>query len=352
MGQGLALEHIDVGLRLLTLGQMLVTVLALWLRRIETRSLVALVVLVLGAAGYLVASNETLSNAIAPLGPLADALATLFPYLLWWFAVAAFELQAAWRWLLVPACVTAVQIVALLAGEPTWGAPALGIVARLAALGVVGILLHALLMSRADDLVPARRRYRQALVLSVGAMVTITVIVELLTLDAANAPYIAKLTLLSAATILILNLALMVPLLSFHEILPPRGATQPGPAPTPARPEPRSPKLQRLETLMQERLYARHGLSVAEVAAELGLAEHQLRHLINKELGLRNFSTYVNGWRLDEIAKRLLEEPRLPVLTIALEAGFASIGPCNRAFRQRFGCTPTQYREQPPAPPT
>jgi len=32
------------------------------------------------------------------------------------------------------------------------------------------------------------------------------------------------------------------------------------------------------------------------------------------------------------------------VLTIALEAGYGSIGPFNRAFRERFGMTPTEYR--------
>ncbi|MEM7405345.1 MAG: AraC family transcriptional regulator [Pseudomonadota bacterium] len=350
MGQGLALEHIDVGLRLLTLGQMLVTVLALWLRRIDARSFVALTGLVLGGAGYLIASNHTLSVAVGPFGPLVDLFATAFPYLLWWFAVAAFELHAAWRWIAIPACVTAVQMVALLAGEPSWGAPALGVAARIAALGVVGMLLHALVMSRSDDLVPARRRYRQALVLSVGAMVAITVVVELLTLDAAGAPYLAKLTLLSAAAILVLNLALMIPLLSYSEILPPRSSptTRP-PAATDSRTSPgiAAPALAKLEGLMRNRLYARHGLTVADVAAELDVAERELRHLINGELGFRNFSAYVNGWRLDEISRRLITEPKLPVLTIALEAGFASIGPCNRAFRRRFGCTPTEFRERP-----
>jgi AraC-like DNA-binding protein len=34
----------------------------------------------------------------------------------------------------------------------------------------------------------------------------------------------------------------------------------------------------------------------------------------------------------------------LPILSIALECGYGSIGPFNRAFRQRFGMTPTQHR--------
>jgi AraC-like DNA-binding protein len=43
-------------------------------------------------------------------------------------------------------------------------------------------------------------------------------------------------------------------------------------------------------------------------------------------------------------AERLsrLEEAHLPVLTIALDCGYGSIGPFNRAFKTRFGVTPTQ----------
>jgi AraC-like DNA-binding protein len=39
------------------------------------------------------------------------------------------------------------------------------------------------------------------------------------------------------------------------------------------------------------------------------------------------------------------------VLTIALEVGYGSIGPFNRAFKERFGVTPTAYRRQNPPPP-
>jgi AraC-like DNA-binding protein len=34
------------------------------------------------------------------------------------------------------------------------------------------------------------------------------------------------------------------------------------------------------------------------------------------------------------------------VLTLALEAGYGSIGPFNRAFRDAYGVTPTEFRRQ------
>jgi len=35
---------------------------------------------------------------------------------------------------------------------------------------------------------------------------------------------------------------------------------------------------------------------------------------------------------------------RRPILTLALEAGFGSIGPFNRAFRERHGVSPSEFR--------
>jgi AraC-like DNA-binding protein len=36
----------------------------------------------------------------------------------------------------------------------------------------------------------------------------------------------------------------------------------------------------------------------------------------------------------------------VPILTIALDAGFQSIGPFNRAFKAHTGMTPSAYRKQ------
>ena len=90
-------------------------------------------------------------------------------------------------------------------------------------------------------------------------------------------------------------------------------------------------------------LYRREGLTLAQLAEALGLAEAPLRRLINQELGFRNFNDFLHHHRLAEAAARLASED-LPILSLALDSGYASIGPFNRAFRQRFGMTPTEYR--------
>jgi AraC-like DNA-binding protein len=54
----------------------------------------------------------------------------------------------------------------------------------------------------------------------------------------------------------------------------------------------------------------------------------------------------LNEYRLAAAATQLadVEKIRTPVLTIALDLGWGSIGPFNRAFRARFGTTPTEFR--------
>ena len=97
-----------------------------------------------------------------------------------------------------------------------------------------------------------------------------------------------------------------------------------------------------------DRLYAHAGLSIAALAELLGTQEHVLRRVINRGLGFRNFNDFLHTHRLREAAVRLRDPAsrRLPVLTIALDVGYGSIGPFNRAFRERFGVTPSEYRRE------
>jgi AraC-like DNA-binding protein len=94
------------------------------------------------------------------------------------------------------------------------------------------------------------------------------------------------------------------------------------------------------------KVYREPDLSIASLSQKLDIPEHRLRHLINRQLGHRNFSAFINGYRLAE-AEAALGDPdqaAVPVLTIALDAGFGSIGPFNRAFKAHAGLTPTEYR--------
>jgi AraC-like DNA-binding protein len=105
--------------------------------------------------------------------------------------------------------------------------------------------------------------------------------------------------------------------------------------------------LRRLEQLMTvERAYRRERLTIGSLSAELDLPEYRLRQLINEGLGYRNFNAFLNHYRIRE-AKAALADPEqveVPVLTIAMDAGFQSIGPFNRAFKAATDLTPTEFR--------
>ena len=102
------------------------------------------------------------------------------------------------------------------------------------------------------------------------------------------------------------------------------------------------------QLMTRERAYRVDDLTVGLLALKLGVPEYRLRRHINQRLGHRNFNAYVNGLRLDEARAALADPARRdePVLALALEAGFASIGPFNRAFKAATGLTPTEFRRQ------
>ncbi len=53
---------------------------------------------------------------------------------------------------------------------------------------------------------------------------------------------------------------------------------------------------------------------------------------------------FVRRRRLEVAAARLLSQPSLPVLHVALGVGFGSGEAFTRAFKERFGCSPTAWR--------
>jgi AraC-like DNA-binding protein len=101
------------------------------------------------------------------------------------------------------------------------------------------------------------------------------------------------------------------------------------------------------EAFTQQRLYRDGELTVASLAAVLGMPEYRLRKHIHEQLGYRNFNALLHHYRIAD-ACAMLSDPKnsLPILTIALTVGYNSINPFNRAFRDAKGMTPSAYRAQ------
>jgi AraC-like DNA-binding protein len=229
--------------------------------------------------------------------------------------------------------------------------PGGGVLAQLHAAAMLGFTAAALWeVARGwnDDLVEPRRAARRWVALGIGLYASVALVVELAVRGRAVGALLPALHVLGIGSVA-LALAVLVARRSLDVILGlPAAAPAPDATPpaSPAQPasRPASPALARLTQAMTEQhAYRREGLTLAALAESLNLGEGALRVLINQELGYRNFNDFLHHHRLQEAAARLSAED-LPILSIALECGYGSIGPFNRAFRQRFGMTPTEYR--------
>jgi len=108
------------------------------------------------------------------------------------------------------------------------------------------------------------------------------------------------------------------------------------------------PLIAELTEMMDRGFYTQNGLSISQLASELNVPAHQLRKVINSQMGFDNFSQFVNSYRIPAVCEALTDPARTgeSILTIALEAGFNSIAPFNRAFKHKTGMTPSEYRER------
>jgi AraC-like DNA-binding protein len=217
---------------------------------------------------------------------------------------------------------------------------------------------HAL-AGRATDLVEGRRRLRILLAVATALYTALTVASDWLWPGGLS---VAPLSLANAVGLvtLIFLFAVLGSLLSTTEPFVPAAVTAGSmpslnnnlpPAPSAPGPDaatgPDAAPISALRRLIEhDKVYREQDLSVASLSQKLSIPEYRLRRLINGQLGHRNFSTFVNSYRLAE-AEAALSDPGqadVPILTIALDAGFGSIGPFNRAFKAHTGLTPTEYR--------
>jgi len=211
---------------------------------------------------------------------------------------------------------------------------------------------HAL-AGRATDLVERRRQFRLEFAVCTAVYIVLIIGSQWIwpgTLD--KAPF----SVINAFGLIALTFAFsMLGPSRFATENPAPGVPQGGPARTGNSdlppPQPATGQdvalLAALRKLMEDgKAYREDDLSIASLSQRLGVQEYRLRRLINGQLGHRNFSAFVNGYRLAEAATALADpgQVEVPVLTIALDAGFGSIGPFNRAFKADTGLTPTEYR--------
>ena len=342
---------LETAIRLIVTGQVLLIALLFFTGKGSRSVRIGGGLLVLSVVGYLFRTSAELSTALSSVLPLLNFFSMATPYFLWLFARCVFDSPLPRVWIMAVFVVVNLACWLVFSFGESLGESILQsatVVWRMTALIVLVNTLWLSAIGRRDDLLEKRRRFRSIFVILVSLQAIAIVFVELIYGLALPPPW---LTMVNVIMIGVLALGISVPLLRLNEDFFPER-----PQPVGHEPEPSGSLLSasekvlfdKLTAAMDNGLYRRTGLTISALAADLGYPEHQLRRLINKRLGFRNFSFFLNSFRIEEATERLKdpEFARTPVLTIALDLGFASLGPFNRAFKEMTGVTPTAYRER------
>ena len=269
------------------------------------------------------------------------------PPLFWLFASSWFDDEfrlRRWHWVPVIAAVLCGVLGAYFFRTNQMLGAALGLAWRALSIGAVALGVRASLRGRAGDLLESRRRIRLALAILVSVAIACIVLAEL---RLSGWPPPDSWRAANALGMFILAATISFAVLGWRDpalvVAPPKAE----PLAKPRAEADDTSLLARLDAEMRrERLYRQDGLTITAVAARLGVPEYRLRRAINQGLGARNFNTYLNGFRLVETREALADPAQrdVPILTIALDAGFGSVAPFNRAFREQAGCTPSDFR--------
>lgn len=86
-------------------------------------------------------------------------------------------------------------------------------------------------------------------------------------------------------------------------------------------------------------------LDLANLAEVAHFSSFHFHRLFSAWMG-ETFGDYLRRRRVELAAMRLAAQPRTRILNIALSVGFGSAEAFTRAFKKRFGCSPTAWRQQ------
>ncbi|WP_436516821.1 helix-turn-helix domain-containing protein [Ekhidna sp. To15] len=99
-----------------------------------------------------------------------------------------------------------------------------------------------------------------------------------------------------------------------------------------------------IQYMEEEKPYLDGKLSLAQVAAHLGITTNHLSQVINGELE-KNFFDFINTYRVRIVKEKIIDpsNSHLTLLALALESGFNSKSSFNNIFKKHTGYTPSQF---------
>ena len=304
----------------------------------------------LGSAAHAVTASIGATSQVAAVHAPVIGLSTGNVVVFWLFTRALFDETFRLRWwhALIWVAVAVFSFVNCM-----WLAPASGvrpsiIAINLLALGFIVLAVAQTITSWSADLVEHRRRVRVFIVSAAALYGGLNAVLQI-SLSGSGPAEIANTVNSAALAAVVAAISIAMMRVDGADLfpVPPEVQAHTGDA---AVTEPSAADQKLIGALMQlmgdERIYRHDNVTIGTLATKLAIPEYRLRRLINQRLGYRNFNVFLNEHRIAE-AKAALADPsqaEVPVITIAMDAGFQSLGPFNRAFKTITGVTPTEYR--------
>ena len=348
----MSLAALDIALRAASVALLLVLAASLLRDARHAVSGRLAVAFALGSAAHAATAAYGPASAIfiwhAPLIALSTGNVVVF----WLFTRALFDDAFSLRWWhgLIWAVVAAVSFINCMWVAPAGHARLSIVLINLIALFFMLLAVGQMIASWSTDLVEGRRRLRLFIVASAALYGGLNAIAQILVSgnQAAEAANTVNAALLAAIVAAIAVAMMRVDRADLFPVMPEPVPVVP--SRTAAAQESDAADQKLIDALMRlmadERIYRQDNITIGTLAVKLKIPEYKLRRLINQRLGYRNFSVFLNNHRIEE-AKAALADPtqaEVPVITIAMDTGFQSLGPFNRAFKAITGVTPTEYR--------
>jgi len=301
------------------------------------------------AVSYSIGSTSPVSLAHAPLIALSTGNVVVF----WLFTRALFDEAFKLRWwhALAWATVAAFSFVNCMWIAPVSSVRISIIAVNLIALGFIALAVTQTIASWSADLVERRRGVRVFIVATSALYGGVNAVLQIL-LPIGAAAEIASTVNSAVLAGVVAAICYAMMRVDGADLFPatPEAQVIIAPSQAVAAEDANDQKLVNalMRLMADERIYRHDNITIGTLATKLGIPEYRLRRLINQRLGYRNFNVFLNNHRIEE-AKAALSDPtqaEVPVITIAMDAGFQSLGPFNRAFKATTGVTPTEYRRQ------
>lgn len=335
--------HVDTVIRLMAMGAGVLLLLLLMLGEVRNALKLPLAGMIVGGVLYLFNSSNSMGVGSPFFEPL-DLISLTTPFWLWVFAHRLFDRELP-RYSIIPIAI------AYISG---WFAvhfvPGTGLAGfylnHITSLILVGHIIYLCLSGLGDDLVYRRRLVRIYLPILIGMQSAGILIYEMIYGTQDASPLVQS---INASLIFILFiLGGLAMLRADSDLLLKTDLEKSESKDTVDLSASETVLHEKLTCAMGEGAFREAGLTIRSLAQQLGTPEHRLRALINRKLGHRNFSSFLNGYRISEAKKKLADRDAvdLPILTIAMDLGYNSLAPFNRAFRAETGQTPSDFRKE------